>query len=77
MRGTRKHATKKWREGQQVLITAATALRVERTGLRHSHFFFWAGPAQLLSVFRNSPFSVICREEVLLGDRPFRWDVTA
>lgn len=35
------------------------------------------GSAQLLSVLRNSPFSVICREEVLLGDRPLRCDVTA
>lgn len=33
--------------------------------------------AQLLPELRNSPFSVICSEEVLLGDRPFLWDVTA
>lgn len=46
---------------------------------RNSHFFILSRQigAQLLSVLRNSPFSVICREEVLLGDKPFRCDVTA
>lgn len=46
---------------------------------QYSHFFVLSGPVgvQLVSVLRNSPFSVICREEVLLGDKPFRCEVAA
>lgn len=33
--------------------------------------------AQQLPELRNSPFSVICSDDVLLGDRPFLCDVTA
>lgn len=67
-------------EGQQV-ITALGATTASMVGEGRAPTTptssSWAGPAQLLSVFRNSPFSVICREEVLLGDKPLRCDVTA
>lgn len=62
---------------------ATTVLMVKSCSIlrdyRNSHFFIflWQVGAQLLSVLRNSPFSVICREDVLLGDKPFRCDVTA
>lgn len=55
------------------------SVKDESTHIMQRELFLLREPirAQLFPELRNSPFSVICREEVLLGDKPFLWDVTA